>query len=201
MRTRQAIAALIAALISVAPAWAHHEPTTTSTHGFAAGFAHPWFGVDHLLAMIAVGLLAAQMRGRALWVLPTAFLGMMLVGSALGIAGVELPLVETGIALSVVALGVALAWSRSYPVAAAALAIGAFGLLHGNAHGGEMPSLAQPALYACGFLLATALLHAAGILGGICLVGGRRTELALRWGGAVISCWGLVILANVLTGG
>ena len=198
MKHRIWFVALGASLVLCSTASAHHEGPLTAADGFAAGFAHPWLGLDHLLAMLAVGLLSAQPRGRALWVLPASFLGMMLLGGAAGFAGLEPPLVETGIALSVVALGIALAWGRKYPLVAAAVCVGAFGLVHGHAHGTEMPALAAPVLYACGFLVATALLHAAGIAGGLSLVGHKRREAALRLSGAAIFCAGLWLLLGAI---
>lgn len=196
MKPRTGLAALAAVLVLSSPAWAHHEGTLGAAGGFAAGIAHPWFGLDHLLAMVAVGLLAAQMRGRALWVLPVAFLGTMVVGGAIGMGGVELPLMELGIALSVFALGVALAWGHKFPLAAAAACTGAVGLVHGNAHGAEMPTLAQPALYACGFLLATALLHALGIVGG--LATSRHGAMVMRFTGAALTGAGVLMLGRAL---
>lgn len=191
-------ASLVLTLLYASPACAHHEGALTGAGGFAAGFAHPWLGLDHLLAMVAVGLLGVQLRGRALWVLPASFLGMMIVGGAVGMAGLKPPLVETGAALSVVALGVALAVGRMYPLAASAACIGAFGLVHGHAHGTEMPALAAPVLYASGFLLATALLHAAGIACGLTLAGSKRWETALRLSGAAISCAGVCLLVGAI---
>jgi urease accessory protein len=198
MKARLGIAALVAALAVCSPVWAHHEGSLSSAGGFAAGLAHPWFGLDHLLAMVAVGLLAAQMRGRALWLLPAAFLGMMIVGGALGMAGYQPPYIETGIALSVVALGAAVAWGSKYPLAAATACVGMFGLIHGHAHGAEMPALAAPALYACGFLAATALLHAVGVASGVALVGHRRWAALVRWSGAGITCAGLMMLVGTV---
>jgi urease accessory protein len=189
---------LVLSLLLSSSAGAHHEGTLAGAGGFAAGFAHPWLGLDHLLAMVAVGLLGVSLRGRALWALPASFLGMMLVGGAIGMAGPKPPLVETGVALSVVALGIALASGRKYPLTASAACVGAFGLAHGHAHGTEMPALVAPVFYAGGFLLATALLHAAGIAGGLTLAAGNRGETVRRLSGAAISCAGMWLLVGAI---
>jgi urease accessory protein len=197
MKARQGFAAFAAALVLCSPAFAHHEAPLSAADGFASGFTHPWLGLDHLLAMIAVGLLAAQMSGRALWVLPSSFLGMMIIGGTLGIAGSHPPIVETAIALSVVALGVALAWGKKYPLVVAAACVGAFGLVHGQAHGAEMPALATPLLYAGGFILATALLHGVGLACGLSFLGYKRWETFLRLTGGAITCAGVMLLVRV----
>jgi urease accessory protein len=120
--------------------------------------------LDHLLAMIAVGLWAAQMGGRALWAVPTAFVAVMALGGALGMGGVGLPFVEQGILLSVVALGVLIAAAvTKMPLVASASVVGLFALFHGHAHGTEMPADTSGLFYGIGFAVSTALLHAAGI--------------------------------------
>lgn len=130
--------------------------------GVMAGLAHPVFGLDHLLAMLAVGLWAAQHQGRARWALPLTFVATMLVGGLLGFAGIELPLMETGIAGSVLAFGVLVAVAARLPMAVALALTAILALTHGVAHGLELPALASPWSYAIGFVLATAALHAAG---------------------------------------
>ncbi|WP_299811229.1 HupE/UreJ family protein [uncultured Roseibium sp.] len=148
-------------LLAASPALAHLDP---SEHGsFAAGFTHPVFGTDHVLAMIAVGLWAALLGGRAIWLLPSAFVGAMIGGFALSVAGVPLPYVEPVILTSVIVLGVAVALALQLPLGASAALVAVFGLCHGHAHGGEMGS-AGAIGYAAGFVLATVLLHAAGLL-------------------------------------
>ncbi|POF34786.1 HupE/UreJ family protein [Roseibium marinum] len=157
---RMALAAAIS-LFAASPALAHLDP---SEHGsFAAGFSHPVFGTDHVLAMIAVGLWAALLGGRAIWTLPTTFVGAMIAGFALSVAGLPLPYVEPLILASVIVLGVAVALALRLPLGASAALVAVFGLCHGHAHGGEMGS-AGAIGYAAGFVLATALLHAAGLL-------------------------------------
>lgn len=136
--------------------------------GFLSGLGHPVGGMDHLLAMLAVGLWAAMLGGRALWALPLAFVGAMLAGGMLGLAGLPLPGVEPMILASVVLLGVAAALALRLPPGWAALAVAAFGLFHGHAHGAEGPETGL-ALYAAGFALATMGLHLVGLAIGLAL--------------------------------
>jgi urease accessory protein len=189
-------------LVMAVPAWAHpgHLHTEPTGHGFAAGFFHPLFGLDHLLAMVAVGLLAAQWGGRALWALPAAFLSFMVLGGCLGMAGLTLPGLEIGIALSVVVLGAALLVGKQSPLLAAAIVAGLMGLLHGHAHGAEMPALAtsQQLLYAMGFVLSTTALHGAGLAVGLLLVSNQKFSTLLRLSGAAITVAGVLILARLI---
>ncbi len=159
MKTRMLIAAA-ALSTSAAPAFAHLNP---AEHGsLAAGLSHPFFGADHVLAMLAVGLWAAQIGGRALWAVPGAFVAMMAVGFSFALATVPLPFVEPAILASVVALGVIVAMAVRLAVAPAAAIVGTFALFHGHAHGGELGAAgAWP--FAAGFMIATVLLHMAGI--------------------------------------
>jgi urease accessory protein len=154
------LSAALASAIS-SPAFAHVG--AGSHDSFAEGLLHPVTGIDHLLAMVAVGFIAAQAGKRAMLLLPLAFMMMMAFGSVLGFQGATLPLVESGIAASVVVLGLLIAFKVQMPVAAAAALVGGFAVLHGNAHGAEMPAGSIPALYAFGFLTATAVLHGLGI--------------------------------------
>lgn len=176
-------ALILAATFAAAPALAHpgHEG-----FGFLAGVAHPLGGWDHLAAMVAVGLVAALLGGAARWALPGAFLGGMLAGGLLGMGGTELPLVEPGILASVAVLGLLLAAWAAPPLAPMLPLVAAFGLLHGHAHGAEMQG-GDGLGYALGFLLATALLHGAGLLLGR---EGRhlpRLRLPLRLAGAALA--------------
>ncbi|WP_068829233.1 HupE/UreJ family protein [Pseudomonas sp. BMS12] len=132
--------------------------------GIMAGLAHPVFGLDHLLAMLAVGLWAAQQTGAARWALPATFVGSMLVGGLLGFAGLQLPLMETGIAASVLAFGLLVAVAARLPMMVALGVTALFALTHGVAHGLELPELASPWGYAVGFVVATAALHGLGYL-------------------------------------
>lgn len=162
-RTTLIAAASVGALMLTlaGPALAH--PGHLAGGGFIDGLLHPLSGIDHLMAMTAVGVWAARQGGRALWALPAAFVVMLAGGAALGIAGVALPAVEALIAASVVVLGLLAVTNVRVPVAAGVALVGAFAVFHGHAHGAEMPEAAHPLLYGAGFLLATALPHAAGI--------------------------------------
>jgi len=189
-----AVAAAVAALPNAA--LAH----TFGAHdaGLVHGFLHPVGGWDHLLAMVAVGLWAAQRGGRALWLLPTAFVGAMIGGGLLGMAGVGLPQAELGIVLSVVALGGLVALQSRLPLLASAGVVALFAVFHGHAHGAEMPEAAEPMLYGLGFAVATALLHAAGIGTALSirrLVEGRKGALALRGTGALVGLAGVALMA------
>lgn len=181
--------ALVGLGTGVASAFAHLNP---AEHGsFAAGFSHPLFGLDHILAMVAVGLWAALLaRGtdrRAVWLVPAAFVGTMLAGFGAAMAGAPLPFVEPVILASVVAIGLLAAVALSVPTVAAMAMVGFFAVFHGHAHGGELGEAgAWP--FAIGFAAATALLHAAGVLFGIGL-GGRYVEA--RTVGALTAAGGL----------
>jgi len=171
------------------PTFAHAHVGVGDTSGFSHGFGHPLGGMDHLLAMLAVGLWAAQTGGRALWAVPLTFVGVMAAGGALGMAGVHLPMVETGILLSVLTLGVFIAAAVRLPLAASMLIVGLFALCHGHAHGAEMPETAAGLAYGAGFVLATALLHAAGIGLGIGIQK-AATPKFVRVAGGVIALGG-----------
>jgi len=131
-------------------------------HGIIAGVLHPLTGIDHLLAMLAVGLWAAQQSGNARWALPCTFVGTMLIGGLLGFEGLQLPGLESGIAASVLALGLAVALAIRPPVSLAVAATALFALFHGVAHGLELPEMSSPWGYAAGFVATTAALHAVG---------------------------------------
>jgi urease accessory protein len=148
---------------AVAPAEAHTLGGAAA--GAGAGFAHPFGGLDHLLAMIAVGVWAAQLGGRAVWAVPSAFVAMMAAGGALGMTGIALPAVELGIVGSVVLVGLLVALSLRLQWGAAAALVGFFALFHGHAHGTEFVEASSPLAYTAGFALATAFLHALGIAG------------------------------------
>jgi urease accessory protein len=152
---------IAAMLISATAAQAHTGISDTS--GLSHGFTHPISGIDHLLAMVAVGLFAAHLGGRALWLVPLSFVSTMIVGGALGVTGVYVPLVEIGIGLSVVVLGIAVAYGFNIPTAAAMALVGFFAIFHGYAHGAEMPATVSGFDYGLGFMLATASLHGVGI--------------------------------------
>lgn len=183
--------ALAAAFTLAAPAvWAHPGHPG---HGFDQGLAHPFGGLDHMLAMIAVGLWAAQIGGRARWGLPAAFLGFMLVGGALGVAGVPMPAVESGIAASVLVLGLLVATAARVPVGSGSILVALFAVLHGHAHGTELAGAASAWTYAAGFTIATALLHACGLGAGSALA--RRAGMGglVRLSGGAIAAAGLLM--------
>lgn len=165
--------------------------------GFINGLMHPVFGVDHLLAMVAVGVLSTQMGGKSIWTVPLAFVAVMLVGGIWGMLSLPFPAVETGIALSVLALGVAIALDKKLPMWWAMLFVGFFAAFHGYAHGQEMPDLAQPELYASGFIVATISLHITGVVFGE--VGKRIKNGAsvLRYVGAGVAGMGFSILVGL----
>ena len=158
MKRVLAIAALLA---GASPAFAHIG--VGSTASFAAGVAHPLGGIDHMTVMVAVGLWAALKGGRALWVWPCAFVGVMLMGGALGMMHVPVPFVEPGILASVVALGLLVALAADLPVWLGAAVVGVFALLHGHAHGAEVAENVGGIEFMAGFALATAVLHLTGI--------------------------------------
>ncbi|UVJ44395.1 HupE/UreJ family protein [Pseudomonas sp. LS1212] len=157
--TLKKVLATVALLLSPAMAFAHPGH---GDNGLLAGIGHPIGGLDHLLAMLAVGLWAAQQQGAARWALPCAFVGTMLIGGLLGFAGLQLPGLESGIAASVLALGLAVALAVRPPVALAVVATASFALSHGVAHGLELPEMSSPWAYAVGFVVATSVLHAVG---------------------------------------
>jgi urease accessory protein len=159
---------------------------------FASGFTHPWTGLDHMLALLAVGLWAGLNGGRALWAWPAAFVGAMLAGGALGIAGVFVPLAEPGILASVVVLGLMVLTAARLPLALGAMLIVLFAVLHGHAHGAELPDGALAGAYMAGFALATALLHTIGI--GIAWVGRNGIgTLLVRAAGAAVAAVGVAL--------
>lgn len=194
---RMVLRAGLAALV-LAPRAAFAHTGLGDTSGFAHGILHPLSGLDHQLAMTLVGLFAWQLGGRALWLVPAAFVAMMAVGGACGLYGVPLPFVEAGIALSVIGLGAAVAFGLRAPVAVAMGVVGLFAIFHGHAHGSEMPLDVSGVAYAAGFMLATAALHAFGIGIGF-LVGGLSgnygRSICRIAGGASLAA-GLVLLAG-----
>ena len=190
----------LAAALAMVPALASAHTGVGSTLGFAHGFGHPMSGIDHILAMVAVGIFAANLGGRALWAVPLTFMALMAVGGALGMAGMTLPFVEIGIALSIVVLGLVVAVRYEWPVAAAMALVGVFAIFHGHAHGAEMPVAASGASYALGFVLETGLLHIVGIaIGfGISRAGERYSHRITQAGGVAVAFAGVLVLGGVL---
>jgi urease accessory protein len=196
---RAVLPAILLASLAV-PALAHpgHPGGEVHDAGFAQGFAHPFGGFDHLLAMLAVGLWAVQFAARAdnraaLWLLPAAFVLPMGAGFLLALNGIALPGVEAGIALSVLILGLAVAFAARPPLAAAMVVTAGFALFHGFAHGAEMGD-GVVSTYAAGMLLATALLHGVGLVAAL-LSQQVATPVLTRAAGVVVAVAGVVILA------
>ncbi|HEV8392242.1 MAG TPA: HupE/UreJ family protein [Dongiaceae bacterium] len=181
------VAAIIGAALT-SPAFAH---TGIGAHGngFVAGFLHPLLGLDHELAMLGVGVWAVQLGKRAIWLVPVSFVTVMAIGAVVGIVGAPLPMVEFGIAGSVLVIGVLIAFGARMPVALAMSLVGAFALFHGHAHGTELPGFAHPAAYGAGFIAATSLLHVAGV-GVAYLVRRHAAKLPFRITGAMMAAVG-----------
>ena len=194
------ISTLALAALLLAPTAALAHTGAGAVHGFTHGFMHPIAGLDHILAMVTVGILAAQLGGRALWLVPGAFVLVMAAGGAAGVAGINLPFVEIGIAASVVVLGAMVALKMKAPVAVAMGLVGFFAIFHGYAHGAEMPLAAAGLTYGLGFMIATALLHVIGI--GLGLVAGqigeRQGTAAYRVAGCLVAIAGVGLLTGVI---
>ncbi|WP_404361267.1 HupE/UreJ family protein [Methylotuvimicrobium sp. KM1] len=158
--------------------------------GFAEGFIHPFIGVDHLLAMLAIGIWAVQLGHKALWRLPAAFVGTMSLAALLASYGPVLPLLELAIAATVLFLGIILMFSVRLPIAAGMLIAGLFASVHGYAHGLEMPQAASPLFYGAGFIAATSLVHAFGITMAVLI---KRQLWLTRAGGLAIAATGLYL--------
>ena len=161
-------------------------------YGFTTGVLHPLTGLDHLAAMLAVGLWAGMVGGRQRWLLPLTFVATMVVGALLGVAGVHLPAVEPGIAASVLVLGLLLVSATRLPLAAAMALTSVFALCHGYAHGAELPVAANGLSFGIGFVLSTAALHALGVV--LASTAGKRLPLLARLAGAVIASGGVYLL-------
>jgi urease accessory protein len=164
--------------------------------GFLGGVAHPLFGPDHIIAMVAVGLWGAFLGPPAIWLLPVVFPLVMAGGGMLGILGVPIPGVEIGIASSAVVLGLMVALAARPPLAVAAVLVGAFAIFHGHAHGAELPRGADALAYSLGFVIATGLLHLCGIAFGL-LARWPTGRLAVRSAGSAIAIAGLMILGRM----
>ncbi len=196
--TRGAVS-VVAALALLAPALPAHAHTGTGlAGGFLAGFAHPLSGADHLLAMVSVGLWGAFLGRPLVHLLPVVFPAMMVGGAMLGMYGAVLPSVEGGIALSVLVLGLCIAFAWKAPAWLAVSVVAFFALFHGYAHGHELPAAADPLGYSTGFVLATGLLHVAGIALGL-LHARPLGVLATRGLGVAIGMAGLYFLAGAAT--
>ena len=187
--------AVAALLTTPTAAFAHNEAGISG--GLLSGFLHPLLGFDHIVAMVAVGLWGAFLGAPAIWILPIVFPLVMVVGGVLGIIGVPVPLVETGIALSAIVLGLLVAAASRPPIWFAAIVVGTFAIFHGHAHGTELPGASNPIAYAVGFVVATGLLHLSGIALGL-LTRWPSGQWLVRAGGAVIAAVGVAFLTHVL---
>lgn len=182
---------LLAVAILTTPALGHPGH---AGHGFADGLAHPLLGTDHVLAMLAVGLWAAQLGARAFWCVPLAFVVCTLLGSALALGGIQLPMVESGILASVVVLGLLVAVAARVPTLVAALGVGLFAILHGHAHAAGLTAGTAPVAYLVAFALATAFLQGIGLALGTCL-SRWASQQWVRYAGGAISMAGIGLIA------
>jgi urease accessory protein len=190
-RAARVVAATLLASAWPALAWAHAE--SGRALGFLAGLHHPVSGLDHVLAMVSVGLWGAQLGAPAVWLLPVTFPMVMAFGGMLGLAGAPLPGVEIGIALSGILLGLAVLAEWRPPLWVAAVVVGFFAVFHGHAHGTELPQGASGLLYSMGFVVATGSLHACGIGIGVIHRWGWG-QIVLRAAGALVALAGCVFL-------
>jgi urease accessory protein len=182
----------LAILAPAQPAFAHEQAGVTG--GLVSGLLHPLTGMDHLIAMVAVGIWGAQLGAPAIWMLPITFPLVMAIGGVLGVLRVPLPMPEVMIALSALMLGAAVAARLRVPFAAAAVVVGVFAIFHGHAHGAELPSAANPLAYGVGFVAATGLLHLCGIVIGT-LSRWPAGERLIQGVGALIAVLGCYFLA------
>ena len=184
------------ALLLLLPSVALAHTGEGSASGVLHGFMHPIGGLDHVLAMVAVGVFASVLGGRALWCVPAAFVGMMVVGFGLGVLQVGVPYVELGIALSSIVIGGAAALGLSVPIGGAMALVGVFAVFHGHAHGAEMPETTAGLTYAAGFILATAALHALGVAlcTGISGLLGQHGRTTTRVAGGAFALGGVGVL-------
>ena len=187
--------AVAALLLVTHTASAHSE--TGSIGGFVSGFRHPLTGLDHIVAMVAVGLWGAYLGAPAMWLLPVVFPVVMALGGALGVLGVPLPGVEKCIALSGIMLGLAVAFAARPKLWIAAVMVGFFAIFHGHAHGTELPAAANAMTYAIGFVLATGLLHLSGIAFGL-VVRWPWGRVAVRVAGLAIALIGFGFLFDLI---
>ena len=195
--TRHLPLAVLAVFLMPQCALAHEAGDTAG--GFISGLTHPLFGLDHVVAMVAVGLWGGQLKQPAIWLLPVTFPIVMALGGMLGARGIPLPAVEVGIATSAIVLGVMVAACVKPPLWIAAAVVGAFAIFHGHAHGTELPEAATPIAYGAGFVISTGLLHVAGIVIGL-LVHWPTGEKVVRVCGGLIACAGVYFLVGCLTG-
>jgi len=179
-------------LILTSPSLVYAHTGFGGVNGLWDGLSHPLTGLDHICAMLGVGLWAAQRGGRALWLVPLAFLIVMALGGVLGTLAVSIPFVEQGIVASVLILGILIAASVRLPLLVSVLIVGTFALFHGHAHGAEMPHTVSGLMYGVGFMMATATLHLSGMAIGLVAQRSASTWL-LRYAGAALVLCGLYL--------
>ena len=187
---------LLAIVVLVLASPAHAHIIDASGAGLTQGFSHPFSGLDHILAMVAVGIWAAQAGRPSLWVLPAVFPLARAGGGLLGVAGVPVPGVEAGIAASVLGIGLLIAFQAKPPIALSIALVALFALFHGHSHGTELPQAASPLLYGLGFVVATAILHAIGLGIGFAM---RLPKgmMAVRVGGGAIAAAGIALFIGL----
>ncbi|MDX1641748.1 MAG: HupE/UreJ family protein [Balneolaceae bacterium] len=169
------------------------HPGAGHISGFWVGFGHPFGGLDHMLAMLAVGIWASQMSDKAVWAVPLTFVGVMLLAGAFGIAGIAIPFVEQGIIMSVLILGILIAVAARIPLAVSAVIVGLFAIFHGHAHGEEIPAAITGLSYGIGFAFSTMILHIAGIGFGMLFKNAERVPV-VRYAGMAITVLGVYLL-------
>lgn len=198
MKSKSILRSAALAAFALAPGLANAHTGLGHVDGFAHGFAHPLGGLDHVLAMVMVGLFASQLGGRSRWLVPASFVSVMVLGGALGLAGIAVPFVELGIGLSIVVLGGVVAFNQQASVAVAMALVGFFAVFHGYAHGAEMPESASGLAYGAGFVLATATLHALGLGFGLLLdsKGGARGSFIIRLLGGLAAMAGVGVVSG-----
>lgn len=198
MRIERAVATTITLLLSAAAPATYAHPFDVHGVGFAVGLAHPFVGLDHVLAMLAIGIWASQLartqHPRARWAVPLAFVAVMALTALAGVTGLTLPAVEGGVAASVLVLGLLVAARVRLPVSVSALFVAGFAVFHGYAHGVEMPPATSMIGFAAGFGLATIALHAIGVVSGLLFA---SREIIMRWAGAGIAAAGVTMLAGL----
>jgi urease accessory protein len=177
------------------PAFAHNDVSHMAM-SIGSGFAHPFSGIDHLLAMLAVGLWAGQSQRPAHWIAPATFLIVMTIGAALGTLGIHLPGIEAGIASTVAVLGLLVVFAVRLPLWSSSVLVSTFALVHGYAHGLELPRESSVVMYCLGFIAATMLLNVVGISIGMATQG-RPVEKLVKLTGAGVAATGVYLLANI----
>lgn len=193
MKRHLSTSLLALGLLLILPGLASAHILLGQPHGFHDGFVHPFTGLDHLLAMFAVGMWAAQHRGRAVWMIPLAFVSVMVLGGVLGVCGAYLPGAELGIAASLLALGGLIATATRFRPTLSMFVVGFFALFHGYAHGHEMPASASAVSFSTGFVMATLILHGLGMAAGLYL---QKQPRVIAFAGSAIALCSIFFFLN-----